>query len=201
MIIIEDKAQQEGKHLLKHQYWDKYGVEYRRYPLPVGDYIMMSEKVEDVIRRKEARGIEVKKMDFVGTYNVCIDTKKDIQELCADICGPQHDRFRDEAILAQNNGIKLIILVENKSELIKGTSNIYNPYIGSLEELHKWKNDRLFIMKGGKQMYPNATKGVTLMKAAMTMRKKYGVDFLFCTPVAAGKAIVDILGNSSESHC
>lgn len=50
-------------------------------PLPCGDYIIANEKVADVINRKKERGIPVKKMDFLGTYNVTVDTKKDIQEL------------------------------------------------------------------------------------------------------------------------
>ena len=66
----------------------------------------MNEKVQDVIIRKAKRGIDVKKMDFLGSYKICIDTKRDIQELIGDICGKQHDRFRDELVLAQNNGIK-----------------------------------------------------------------------------------------------
>ena len=64
-----------------------------------------------------------------------------------DICGKQHARFRDECILAQNNGIKLYVLVQNAGGLIKGTKDIYNPTIRTLDELHKWKNPRLFVMK------------------------------------------------------
>lgn len=56
----------------------------------------------DVINRKNERGVPVKKMDFLGTYNVTVDTKKDIQELVGDICGKQHARFRDECILAHS---------------------------------------------------------------------------------------------------
>ena len=74
-------------------YWQKVpytlmGIGY--YPLPCGDYIVANDKVLDVISRKENRGIPVKKMDFLGTFNVTVDTKKDIQELVGDICGKQH---------------------------------------------------------------------------------------------------------------
>ena len=44
-------------------------------PLPCGDYIIADDKVMDVINRKKERGIPVKKMDFLGTYNVTVDTK------------------------------------------------------------------------------------------------------------------------------
>lgn len=208
MILIEDRGQQTGKHDLKWNYWLKNQVPVIRQPLPVGDYILMNNRVADVIARKQKRGIDPKKMDFMGTYTVCVDTKFDIQELISDICGKQHDRFRDECQLAQNNGIKLFILVENKGGLIQGT-DIINPTIDRLENLHQWKNPRLFIKKrtnvqigmlaNGKpkyqwiQKYPSATKGITLQKACYTMEQKYGVKFLFCHPSEAGKKVLEIL--------
>ena len=120
-------------------------------------------------------------MDLLGTYSVAIDSKFSIQELCGDVCGKQHERFRDECILAQNNGIKLIVLVENEDG------------ITDLRDLHRWVNPRLWIRRGGKQLYPNATRGVTLMKSCMTMQKKYGVQFAFAHPWHAGAAIADLL--------
>lgn len=192
MILIEDKAQKEEKHKIKNAYWHRKGIEVMRYPLPVGDYIIGSEKVLDVVARKKIRSMQPKKMDFLGTYDVCVDSKFDIQELISDICGKQHDRFRDECILAKNNGIKLYILVENKGGLIKGTK-IVNPTIRRLEDLHKWVNPRLCIFKSGKQAYPSATKGVTLMKACMTIKRKYGTEFVFCTPEESGAKIMELL--------
>lgn len=192
-IILEDQAQKEDKHKLKNLWWQKNGYEVMRYPLPVGDYIIGTEKVMDVIARKKLRGIAPKKMDFFGTYDVCVDSKFSIAELVSDICGKQHDRFRDEAILAMNNGIKLYILVENKGGLIKGTK-IVNPTIRRLEDLHLWVNPRRCIYRGGKQLYPSATRGVTLMKACMTLEKRYGVIFKFCEPEESGKTIIELLG-------
>lgn len=192
MVILEDQAQKLDKHKLKNLYWQKNGIEVIRMPLPVGDYILGNEKVMDVIARKKMRDIAPKKMDFLGTYDVCVDSKFDIQELISDICGKQHDRFRDECILAQNNGIKLYILVENKGGQIKG-SKIVNPTIRRLEDLHKWVNPRRCIYRSGKQLYPSATRGVSLMKACMTIRRKYGAEFVFCEPEESGKVIYDIL--------
>ena len=142
MILIEDKGNKEGLHKIKNAYWQAQGIEVIRHPLPVGDYILMNEKVKDMLDRKAKRGIEPKKMDFLGTYNVAIDTKKDIQELCGNICGKSHDRFRDEALLAQNNGIKLYILVENESFTIRGKMGVTSPHIDKLDNLHKWINPR-----------------------------------------------------------
>ena len=209
MILISDKGQQKGKHIDKERYWKNHGIEVLYMPLPCGDYIIADDKVMDVINRKKERDIPVKKMDFLGTYNVTVDTKKDIQELVGDVCGKQHARFRDECILAQNNGIKLYVLVQNVGGYLTRTKDIYNPTITRLEDLHKWKNPRLFEMKNsneiigyyssGRPKYkrvqknPNATKGVTLMKACMTMRKKYGVEFVFCHNSEQGARVIELL--------
>ena len=191
--LIEDKAQQSNKHVKKNEYWLRNGIEVMRYGLPVGDYILVNDKIQDVLNRKADRGIEPKKMDFLGTYDICVDTKKDIQELVSDICGKQHERFRDECILAKNNGIQLVILVENDYQVLSQRNGIVNKTIHSLEELHSWKNPRLFVMKNGKQAFPTATKGSTLQKCCHTMQWKYGVCFEFCSSMESGAKVLEIL--------
>jgi ribosome-associated protein len=167
MLILVDSRQQEGKHNLKEKWFAEHGIETRRTKLYVGDYTLPTDQ------------------------SVCIDTKKDIQELVGDICGKQHERFRNECIRAQEAGIKLIILVENRGGHIK--DNIIQPTITSLAELHRWKNPRLFIFYGGKQKYPRATRGITLQRACMTLKAKYGVEFLFTTPEKSAEKIVELL--------
>ena len=81
VLIIEDKGQKEGLHILKNRYFKSHDMEVLRAPLPVGDYIIATDKVADVIRRKSARKMELKKMDFLGTYDVSVDTKKDMQDI------------------------------------------------------------------------------------------------------------------------
>lgn len=189
MTILEDMNNKPDKHNIKNAYFEKNEIEVIRQRLPVGDYVMMNDKIQDVFDRKAKRGIPVKMMDLLGTYNVVIDSKNSIQELCGDICGKSHERFRDSCILAQNNGIKLIILVETEDGITQ------------LSELHKWVNPRLFIReRGGKQKYPNATRGITLMKACYTMGKKYGVQFMFCSPEDAGAKIVELLGGCNNEQ-
>lgn len=197
MQIIEDKAQKQGKHKLKNHYWKQNQIEVERYPLPVGDYILVNERVQDVLDRKAKRGMAVKKMDFLGTYDVCVDSKMSVQELVFDVCGKSHARFRDECILAQNNGIQLYILVENEGKRIRG--DIWNKTITRLEDLHSWVNPRLFVTKNGKQVYPTATKGETLQKACKTMEKKYGVKFLFCSKKDAGRMVIELLTKGEEN--
>ena len=181
VTILEDSNNKPGKHKIKNDFWAQNGIEVIRQRLPVGDYALMNDKIRDVFARKEKRGIPVKMMDLLGTYDVVIDSKRDILELVGDVCGEAHDRFRDECILAQNNGIRLIVLVENEDG------------ITDLRDLHSWVNPRLFIRKLGRQVYPKAVRGQTLMKACMTMEKKYGVKFLFCHPYEAGQRILELL--------
>ena len=61
MTIIEDTRQQSGKHEKKHKYWLSKKVYWRRTALDCGDYTLP------------------------GNSSVCIDTKKDIEELIGDI--------------------------------------------------------------------------------------------------------------------
>lgn len=201
MLLIEDEGQKIDKHIIKNRYWAENLVGVVRLPLPVGDYILSNERVRDVIGRKETRGIKVKKMDFLGSYNVSVDSKKDMQEIVGNICGKQHERFRDELILAQNNNIQLYVLIENTDG------------IKSIDDVFKWHNPRLNIWvqdrsnvigyyKNGnpryarKQKYPKATKGPTLAKAMLSMQYKYGVKFEFCTPQESGKRILELLSEN-----
>lgn len=193
MIILEDEGQKQGFHEIKRNCFREIGVDMFRVPLPVGDYILMNDKVHDVISRKNKRGVVLKKMDFLGTYKVSVDTKKDIQEVIGNICGKSHGRFRDECILAQNNGIELFILIEN------------NDGIKSIEDLFHWQNPRLHrynkiaymhnIGKWNNVKLPKGkpTSGATLAKAMITMEKKYGVKFLFCSPYESAHKIIELL--------
>lgn len=175
MILLEDTRQQDQKHMIKHKWFAENGIEIRRSKLYCGDYTLPTDQ------------------------SVCIDTKKDIQELIGDICGKQHERFRSELIRAQEAGIQLIILVENRGWVMKsGNKNIVCPTILDLSELHLWINKRLFLWRNGKQLYPSATKGSTLMKACYTMETKYGCRFLFTTPEESGEMIVRLLNGQVD---
>lgn len=151
-----------------------------------------------VIKRKTARKMEVKKMDFLGSYDISVDTKKDMQEITGNICGKAHQRFRDECILAQNNGIKLYVLVENTDG------------IKTVQDVFKWHNPRLhrynkiaYMHKYGKWLnvpLPKAepTSGTILAKAMLTMQLKYGVEFVFCRPEDAGAKVLELLGANED---
>ena len=60
-MILEDSRQQEKKHETKHEYFRAHGIHWNRTALYCGDYTLPVNQ------------------------SVCIDTKKDIQELIGDI--------------------------------------------------------------------------------------------------------------------
>ena len=197
-IIVVDKAQQDGKHDRKHRDMSVRGYKLFLAPLPVGDYILATDRVKDAIRRKYERRIAIKKLDLLGTYTTAVDTKRDMFEVYNNIVGKQHARFRDECILAQNNGIRLVVLVENTD----GIKDIHG--------VAGWKNERFFrwhrvagLHKAGKALATHISdkppmSSPALMKAMITMELKYGVEFQFCKPTEAGRRIIEILEGSGD---
>lgn len=198
MIILEDKGQQLGKHTIKNDYWKSLGIEVIRVPLPTGDYVINNDKTQDVINRKMKRNIEAKKMDFLGTYKVTVDTKKDISEISDNVCGKGHARFRDECILAQNNNIKLYTLVENR----EGIADLQDLFSYTSERRKRWFQIRNAHQKGKMLSYKISkippVSGEQLAKSMLTMQEKYGVTFLFCTPEEAGRKVIELLEGLSR---
>lgn len=88
MVIIEDTRQQNGKHDIKHQWFEDHHVGIVRCKLPFGDY--------------------------APTPKVSIDTKRNMDEIAGNICGSEHKRFINECKSAKSAGCQLIILVENE---------------------------------------------------------------------------------------
>lgn len=193
MIIYEDEGQKQGQHEIKNNYWKAKGIEVKRVPLPVGDYILANTLTEDVISRKAHRNVDLKKMDFLGTYRVCVDTKRDITEIEGNICGKAHERFRDECILAKNNGITLYVLVENNN----GIADIQDLFKFTSKRRQDWFRIKAAHDKGKmlgiKIANQPPVSGEVLAKAMLTMQAKYGVTFLFCTPQEAGRKVIELL--------
>lgn len=186
--VISDKAQKSGKHELKELWFEEHGIKVVKLPLPVADYILIDGKVQDVIDRKMKRGTEIKKMDFLGSYSVAVDTKKDLAELYQDLI-QDHARFHDEVHLAMNCGIKLYILVENKDGITKP------------DEIIKWKNPRMFVYykqkkiaeRTGSKIPKPPCSNVQLLKIMHSMTRDYGVEFMFCKPEESALRIMELL--------
>lgn len=131
---------------------------------------------------------------YVGDYQsldnprLVIDRKKDLQELCGNVC-QQHDRFKAELVRAVQNGIKIVILCEHGED------------IKSIEDVYFWKNPRkhkvIWKTVDGKRIKTvvseKAVDGSQLYKSLCTIRDRYNVDFVFCAKEETGKRIVEIL--------
>lgn len=197
MLIGVDKAQQKGKHDVKHNQIEQMGHELISLPIPVGDYIIVDDTIKEIIKR---RGDKLKKMDLIGAIKRSCDSKNSMSEIYADVIGKQHERFRDELILAQQNNIQLIILIESA------------PEVRCLEDVKRWKNwkqlyaycrrnniptgqgmmERIedFVAHGGQRP---PVSGEQLHKAMVTLSRKYGCRWCFCMPEETGKAIIYLL--------
>lgn len=132
---------------------------------------------------------------MVGDYmnydnpRLIVDRKQNLTELCSNVC-QDHERFRNEIIRANENGIKLVFLVEHGER------------IECLEDVIFWQNPRRQKRKqvGGKwqTVETKATTGETLYNILSTIQQKYGVEFLFCRKEDTGKRIVEILSHDIE---
>lgn len=134
---------------------------------------------------------------IVGDYiipsdgSISVDTKKDIGELYSNLI-QQHDRFVRELSLAQELGIKLYILVENEDG-IKDIQGIIN-----------WKNPQYFVWLKKQRQGIKCRRPVPnqqLLKMMATIQKKYGCEFVFCSPYEAAERIIELLtkGESNGS--
>lgn len=132
---------------------------------------------------KQGASTFVKKLD-VGDYmnvevpDLSIDRKKNLQELCSNVC-QQHERFRRELVRANKMGIQLIILIEHGGD------------INCLEDVYFWDNPRL-------KKSTKATKGDSLYRSLITIRDRYGVRFEFCDKRHTGRKIVELLSNGEK---
>lgn len=182
MILIEDTRQVVGKHKNIHKYCKENDIEIIRNKLIVGDYMLPN------------------------VSNISIDTKFGIQEIMKNIT---EKRFRNELLLSKKLGIKLIVLIENSSD------------INSIDEIPlKWKNQRLEFYKfqlkkkmglygeynewelyrqakeKGLQTYKPPQSPEQLRKALHTIednKEDYDVSFEFCSKSECGAKIIELL--------
>lgn len=147
------------------------------------------KNIEDYCRRN---GIQiVRKCLSVGDYmlsedgvnpigDITVDTKMDLLELSKDIMSNDHRRFRQECIRARDMGIQLVILVEE-----------YPPY-GKVDlwEVPRWQSSNKWHRYGDPM---TLVKPSQLRRAMLTMMKKYGVRFMFCTRRQSPARVIKIL--------
>jgi len=146
MVIVEDTRNQITKHHAKRKWFTEHGIECIRSKLYCGDYALLHNQT------------------------LCIDTKKDWLEVASNICGKQHERFRNECLRANNAGIRLIILVEEECPVIE------------------WK-----CPTNRKGITLSKVNPQILEKAMRTMSKRYNITFIHCDKKHTAEVIYKIL--------
>ena len=150
--------------------------------------------IKKIVEEFDRKGIKhpVSKL-MVGDYmnydnpRLIIDRKQNLSELCNNVC-QDHERFRRELLLAQENGIQIIFLVEHGNGIER------------LEHVVFWKNPRRWKRRRNPKtrlyetIETKAMTGETLYKILCTQERKYGCRFLFCNKEQTGKEIIRILG-------
>lgn len=146
-MIIEDTRQKAQNHALKNEYFKTNNISVLRSKLPYGDYALPPR--------------------------VSVDTKQNILEIAQNMCGAakEKQRFREECVLAQRAGAKLIILIEDGR--FGGVTDLFGKTIR---------------LSSGKVI-----PGEQLARAMAVMAERYGVRFEFCAPEETGKRIVELL--------
>ena len=165
MTIIEDTGQKVGYHDNVKDWCESHGVILRRQKLNVGDY--------------------------QSPPRVAVDTKQGMMEVYSNVVH-DHGRFKAECVRAMEDGIRLVILIEDEE-------------ITSMEEAKNWQNPLLekysahiaynkWLKDHGKKAPTKppvlSSKLVGVMEA---MSMKYGVEWQFCHPDDTGRVIYEIL--------
>ena len=199
MKIGADINQFSGSHHASNEKNHKYimlnGHSVTPLPLPYGDYIEITPDIQEIIDR---RGTKLSKIDLVSAIKISVDRKNSIDEICGNICGSQHERFREEAIRAKSAGAKFYVLIENDEGItdLDGVKHWSNPRmhrynkINYMHRIGKWKSIPL------PKRPPTAN--ITLYKAMYSMAKKYDIIWVFCKPNEAGAKIVELLSKNEQ---
>ena len=157
----------EKTHAINHitRYFDINNIKYYTNKLLVGDY------------------------QNLHNPTIIIDRKQNLVELHGNIT-QQHERFRAELIKAQENGIKLIVLIEENQ--VKNLIDVRDKYINP--RMKQWSMLRNRAMKKGldfKQRPP--LSGKQIYEILNTMEQKYGCKFMFCRKEYMAETIIKLL--------
>ena len=135
MTIIEDTGQKVGQHDNVREYCERNNIIFRRQKLNVGDY--------------------------QSPPRAAVDTKKGLSEVYSNLVH-DHGRFKEECIRAQEDGIKLYILVEEKC-------------VRELCQVQFWKNP-LQKVWDQKKSYHDWQTSTCPPKTSSFIQKAYGND-------------------------
>lgn len=149
--------------------------------------------IKNIVAEFDRQGIThpVSKL-LVGDYMNCdnprliIDRKQNLSELCNNVCN-DHARFRRELMLAKENEIQLVILVEHG----KGITCLQD--VAWWDNPRRWKRQKNPESGKWEEVQTKAMTGDVLYKILRTQERKYGCRFLFCEKKDTGKEIIRIL--------
>ena len=156
ILILADSRQQCDNHITKH--FDKENINWIRTKLDSADY--MAVRYDN---------------GFVKDYSTLIDTKKDLLELCGNLChSNEHARVVREIELGQSLGCTNFIFL------------IADNNIKTVEDIKLWSNKNTKV------------KGETLLKVMSTFKKNHNVKFAIVPKKEMGKKVVELLMGESK---
>jgi len=172
MVIIEDSRQQVGKHQNVHDYCDLNDIQIVRSKLIVGDYALPTDQ------------------------SVCVDTKLGLEEVYSNLV-QDHTRFRAECLLAQELGIKLIVLVEEG--WITCVEDVYK-WVNPREERYRYYRNAQLKGKLTSKKLPSKPpiSSERLMNMMVAMQERYGIEWRFCDKRATGAVIIEVLTDDRD---
>ena len=176
ITIIEDTAQQAGKHTGIKKFIEKIGFNTMRNTLPIGDYALLTHRGREILNIKikaaernrsyanyigrdirtnsdVGRSI-LQKIDLIGTYDVAVDTKQNLDEVVRTIGGLADERIDQQAIRARNSNTRLYIVVEQDN-------------INNIQDVERYCRD-------------NNYNYTAFVKKINDLEKKYGLKICIC---------------------
>lgn len=154
MLILADTRQQKDNHITK--YFDKEKISWVRSSLESADYM--------AIRYDNG---------FIKDYSTLIDTKKDLLELCGNLCNAkEHARVVREIELGQSLGCTNFIFL------------IADNDIKTTEDIKNWSNKNTKV------------KGETLLKVMTTFKQHHNCRFIIVPKKEMGSKIIELLTNN-----
>jgi hypothetical protein len=157
-LIMTDTRQKSDKYITSE--FDKQNILHIRTTLPSADYM--------AIRYDSKKG-------FYKDYSILIDTKKDILEMCGNLCrNTEHERIKREIQKAKDLGCKnfIFLISDNK--------------IKNVQDIKNWNSKYTKV------------KGTTLLKIMKTMSERYNVKFIFTSRKNIGNYIINIFEKSCK---
>lgn len=151
ILILADTRQQKDNYITK--YFDKENIIWIRSSLQSADYMALRYK-----------------NGFIKDYSTLIDTKKDLLELCGNLCNSkEHARVVREIELGQSLGCTNFIFL------------IADNNIKTAEDIKNWSNKNSRI------------KGETLLKIMATFKTHHNCHFIIVPKKEMGKKIIELL--------